>query len=542
MDNNNFMDANENGGLNQSNNNDDGDNQKQKTQRKRRPKKSHLIENLEQITSKVNDELVDYDLYFSKISTAIEQEAIVGLLVNKLKYKDDNLEFLINRDDVYLDVKAINKDKIKDDNNTNEILKLKKLNECLRELVDKRISVELENFHFLGWDLSSSTNANGESNDPFATIIEQFNSNAASIRDQENTVDQDALEADRFDDNLNILENYDAGHVELSEFGGLAGPDAGDDFIDDIHDGLDQLPAMIDHGPNLNHIDDIQSMAHTLQDVGSLLETTLQPSDYTYFNFDRLRLHDLPKHLKAMAIKLATNEANSQNNANEGQDTTIRSKIAGKDRRKKQLQLLDLKQINDYTKIFKQTNKAICLSDKIIEKRAEKSFHLEIEREISYNPRQLFQLYSKTIPVKILTSNEIQNEFQSLIDDNVQQQQQQFNEENRQNNRYEDDGLDLGDHGPIDDDNFDIPPTADIQNNDFFTQGGGEFNLATQQDNFQANTQNQNIDEDYLIQAPEQVNAIHLEYAKTAKFIDAKKLKSALWSLICRHSSNKVIF
>ena len=42
------------------------------------------------------------------------------------------------------------------------------------------------------------------------------------------------------------------------------------------------------------------------------------------------------------------------------------------------------------------------------------------------------------------------------------------------------------------------------------------------------------------IQAPLQVNALNIEYAKTSKNIDVRRLKQVIWSLLC-NDSNKVI-
>ena len=84
--------------------------------------------------------------------------------------------------------------------------------------------------------------------------------------------------------------------------------------------------------------------------------------------------------------------------------------------------------------------------------------------------------------------------------------------------------------------NFDIPGTI-APTQDFYTQNGGGFETQMPGSQFSANMM---LDGDNLIEAPEQVNALSIEYAKKAKNIDAKKLKLAIWELVCVNSNDKV--
>ncbi len=100
------------------------------------------------------------------------------------------------------------------------------------------------------------------------------------------------------------------------------------------------------------------------------------------------------------------------------------------------------------------------------------------------------------------------------------------------------------DLGGIDDD-FEIPGT--VQNEPFFTQGGGEFVQSQQIEMMQANDDMNapgdlgnlsRFDGDNLIQAPMQVNALNIEYAKTSKNIDVRRLKQVIWNLLCTNSDS----
>ena len=109
------------------------------------------------------------------------------------------------------------------------------------------------------------------------------------------------------------------------------------------------------------------------------------------------------------------------------------------------------------------------------------------------------------------------------------------------------------------DDDFEIPSTANT-NDPFFSQNGGIFMPITQtQDgephmtnndmnhqhpsdfdmvlNSGANMINpmdmQRFDGSNLIEAPLQVNVLNIEYAKTSKNIDVRRLKQVIWQLLC---------
>ena len=144
----------------------------------------------------------------------------------------------------------------------------------------------------------------------------------------------------------------------------------------------------------LEKIDDIH-LANSVSDLTSLISHT--PSDYSYFNFDKLKLQTLPKHLKQIAANLASNAENSSASEN----NPANSQKAATVRNKRQMPLIDLLGKIDRMKFFKITKKAICLCDKTIEKRSEKPFRLETERQVDYNAKRLLQPYHKIIPVSI---------------------------------------------------------------------------------------------------------------------------------------------
>lgn len=113
--------------------------------------------------------------------------------------------------------------------------------------------------------------------------------------------------------------------------------------------------------------------------------------------------------------------------------------------------------------------------------------------------------------------------------------------------------MDDGDIGGLNED-FEIEGNVETQE-PFFTQGGNEFNLQSQQvnmdplgemelmqqgdlDHMALNTSR--FDGENMIQAPQQVNALNIEYAKTAKNIDVRRLKQVIWGLLCNQNVDKV--
>lgn len=92
-------------------------------------------------------------MYFSKISTCIESEAIGGILMNKLHYIDDTNEILINKDD------KINTVRTNIIENEDIELNMKEFYNFYRtkgiDLRNLKLCSELSNFRFIGWNLET---------------------------------------------------------------------------------------------------------------------------------------------------------------------------------------------------------------------------------------------------------------------------------------------------------------------------------------------------------------------------------------------------
>ncbi len=143
----------------------------------------------------------------------------------------------------------------------------------------------------------------------------------------------------------------------------------------------------------LDKIDDIRSM-NSIADLSTLISHT--PSDYSYFNFDKLKLLNLPKHLKQIANHLVGPKDLAGSQAANSAGTVINKNAKNA---KRTAPRIDLNKKLDNMKFFKITKKAIYLCDRTIEKRSEKPNRQETERQFNYESKELFQPYLKKITV-----------------------------------------------------------------------------------------------------------------------------------------------
>ena len=249
------------------------------------------------------------------------------------------------------------------------------------------------------------------------------------------------------------------------------------------------------------------------------------PSDYSYFNFEKLKLHDLPKHLKRMAIQIQSSAKSGDNSAQNMSSKLVKS---GTVRNKKEAPRLDFSIINDMSKMFKVTKKCIYLCDRTLEKRSDKPLWFETERQYDFNSKEMFKVYRKLTMAKVYTDID---QVENLLGNEEIELGKGLG--GRQANVVDDDDAHLG---GIDDD-FEMPCTAQT-NEPFFSQNGHEFGPSQHMDQMNMELQAQEMgtlpvyDGDNLIQAPLQVNALNIEYSKTSKNIDVRRLKQVIWSLL----------
>ena len=391
MDENGQMDHSGNDGGGEGDDNNNANSKKTKAKRKRIKKSSQIAENLDTITSKMRDDFKDEDTYFGKVSTCIENEAIAGMLSNKLTFADESLRVLINADDKLFS----NKENFSHAPHS-IVIDCKDIVEHYRSKgLDfknaKLCSDDLRSFRFVGWNL--------ETNDEITKLVEKI----ATVEE-----DSAVIDAHRFDAN-NILHTS---HLNASLNGIHSDTD-----VDDLISGGVGSDYDLDHGSDggggdfgsqrlplqpaelpIDILDDIRS--HSIHSVAEL--TTLisnSPSDYSYFDLSKMRLHDLPKHLKNIAARLVVERRAGGSETSE-QDEIVNQRAAVVQRNRKEIPKIDFGIVVDRSKFFKITKKATFLCDKTLEKRSEKPFRIETERQYDFNGKELFQPYFKPITVK----------------------------------------------------------------------------------------------------------------------------------------------
>ncbi len=220
---------------NQLDNGDDADQGKQKTSKnKRRAKKStQICENLDQINMKnsncdsLDDNVNDNDIYFTTISTAIEQKAIAGMLNNKLIIENDlSMNLIINKEDLYFDSHDALFERM-DDSSRVTVRSLVDFFEAkLKRLTNFKLTEHpyLCTLDFLNWNLDTE--------DAITDLCETIGNQKDSAYDD--------LEQHRFDRNLNELDAIRLNEVDQNNSNiDLNGPD-----VDVDNDEMDvELPA-----------------------------------------------------------------------------------------------------------------------------------------------------------------------------------------------------------------------------------------------------------------------------------------------------------
>ena len=347
--------------------------------------------------------------------------------------------------------------------------------------------------------------------------------------------EDEGLEAHRFDANNLQMSRLDmSNHIATDN---IDFDDCCHDLDNDVEMEIDPItnePKLSQQTSGLELLDDMRMNMNSISDLSTLISHT--PSDYSYFNFDKLKMINLPKHLKQIAQKIsmerpAENQAVVQKNAKTSRKVIPRIDFAT--------------EIHD-SKLFRVTKKATYLGDRTIEKRSEKPWRLETERQFDYLVRDFFRPYFKDITAKIITDGSSNDLVENLLDneEGFGARRASADQSINNGNNFDDDD---GHLGGLDDD-FGMDEIAGTdQVNNFFTQGGGEYGASQPVDIMehgheevgQLNTSR--FDGENLIQAPVQVNALNIEYAKTSKNIDARRLKQVIWGLLTNNdTSDKV--
>lgn len=278
-------------------------------------------------------------------------------------------------------------------------------------------------------------------------------------------------------------------HDPTDHFGGgdFSDDDVGGGGVDTYESMGDRSVFMTD-GQEARVITGTSACRSTSGTAGELcLQLSLQPTEYSYFDMNAMDAWAGPKHWKVKAKPQEEKKA----------------------RTKKPVFRIDYDERHDFDSHFKETKTATTLSKSTLNKYSN-STHI-LPDDIHFNPDDLFRLFHKSnFTIKrILTSNEIS------VDDNIGGYD--YDNEN-----------DCANFCPAADDGDDDTSSCGFNglgdSNQTFTASHASsfsndsvFDVTT----FQG---------DKLVAQPHKVNKIDIQYARTAKRMDVKKLKSLMWT------------
>ncbi|KFZ53876.1 Condensin complex subunit 2, partial [Podiceps cristatus] len=232
-------------------------------------------------------------------------------------------------------------------------------------------------------------------------------------------------------------------------------------------------------------------------DIGTMcLHISMKPGEYSYFSPRTLSMWAGPEHWR---FKPRHKYADSEKET--------------KKRSAKKAFEINFDEDVDFEVYFRKTKSPVTLAKSILESRNVKSTTLP--PDFNYDPNNIFQLFLKPV-VKLYRMPELG----SLLD-------------------HEDEIGEYDYDNPNDTSNF-CPALqaedSDDDNNPMEFMGQtGEFNLTTRSVGQDAELNSTDITaygELNLIAEPQKVNKIAIQYAKTAKKMDMKRLKKNMWDLL----------
>ncbi|NXD82512.1 CND2 protein, partial [Halcyon senegalensis] len=233
-------------------------------------------------------------------------------------------------------------------------------------------------------------------------------------------------------------------------------------------------------------------------DIGTMcLHLSMKPGEYSYFSPRTLLMWAGPEHWRFKPRHKA------------GTD----SKTEIKKRNTKKLFEINFDEDIDFEAHFRKTKASITLSKAILENQNVKSTTLPTD--FNYDPNNILQLFLKPA-VKLCGTSQPGG----LVDHDDEIGEYDYNNPN-----------DTSNFCPA----FQAPDSDDDNDTVQFMGQTGEFNLTALPEGQDAEVNRVNITtygELNLIAEPQKVNKIAIQYAKTAKKMDMKRLKSNMWDLL----------
>uniref|UniRef100_A0A8C8ZX80 Condensin complex subunit 2 n=1 Tax=Prolemur simus TaxID=1328070 RepID=A0A8C8ZX80_PROSS len=452
------------------------------TKKPPKPKKKHLYKTIEQNINNLNvseaDRKCEIDPMFQKTAASFDECSTAGVFLSTLHCHDYTSELLFPSD-----VKTLPAGEPLElpDLGWVEMTDLKvPLQQCVE---DRQICPSLAGFQFTKWD--SETH-----NESVSALVDKFKKN-----DQVFDINAEVEESDCGDFPDGPLEdNFDANDEPDH-------PAAGDHEEFRSWKEPSQVQSCQEETISLGD-GDIRTMCPLL---------SMKPGEYSYFSPRTMSMWAGPDHWRFRPRRKQDAPSQSEN----------RKRSTKKDFE------IDFEDDIDFDVYFRKTKAAIILAKSTLENQNWKATTLPTD--FHYDVDTLVQLHLKpgTRLLKMAQGQKTETEHYEEIED------YDYNNPNDTSNfcpglqaadsDYEEsDNLFVGPAGTFDITSYPCHPSKTTQENDDNPEVQG-LNITT-------------YGESNLVAEPQKVNKIEIQYAKTAKKMDMKKLKKSMWSLLTEFS------
>ncbi|XP_078312150.1 condensin complex subunit 2-like [Crassostrea virginica] len=455
-----------------------GEEQSEEIKKKKRTKKNNTIEsNLKIINVSKVDLEFEVDPLFKVMSAAFDEGGSSGLLLNNLRCYDDRQELIL---DSSSDITQVD---YSVDPSQRKPINMSEIKGMFRgvDLNTREVCPSFSSFEFSNWDSSMETSVV-----PSGSNTHAFDIDAETEPIEETGHDMGDLPADLDD---------------MAVEGAFAEDNADDDGDIGGDNQITEKSICIGDGKAAELMQSaIRDLTHGT--TGTLLSVLAsEPSDYSYFNKALLRAWAGPAHWRIGPLS---------------KDPKTKSIVDKTQKNKKALIDIDydeVKEEKDFAKFFKPS-KSLTLTKSTLSKYSKVKNTLP--KDLHYDADKLFRLFCK---------GQVMIKRQDTTSADIDEEIENYNYEN-----------------PNDKENFCPKGDEDADDDEEavggfdFTAGEGTFNQDDYTMQPDSSLNNTTLMGDKLVSQPNKVAKIDINYAKTAKKLDVKKLKGVIWHLLTTKS------
>ncbi|XP_061194277.1 condensin complex subunit 2-like [Saccostrea echinata] len=458
-----------------------GEEQPEEIKKKKRTKKNNTIEsNLKNINVSKMDLEFEVDPLFKVMSAAFDEGGSSGLLLNNLRTFDDQQDLILDSTSAIVQLdhsEGLSQKKPVDMSEIKGMFRGIDLN-------SKEVCPSFSSFEFTNWDSSMETSVG-----PSGSTTHAFDLNAETEPIEE--VDQ-------------TMADLPADMDDMAVEGAFGEDNAEDDGDSGGNNQITEKSICIGDGKAAELMQSaIRDLTHGT--TGTLLSVLAsEPSDYSYFNKALLRAWAGPAHWRIGPLS---------------KDPRTKSQMEKTQKTKKSLLDIDYDEVmeeKDFAKYFK-SSKSITLTKSTLTKYSKEKNTLP--KDLHYDADKLFRLFCKS---------QIMIKRQDTASEDIDEEIENYNYENPND---KENYCPKGDEEVDDDD--------DVGGGFDFTAGEGNFSQDDYTMQPDSTLNNTTLMGDKLVSQPNKVEKIDINYAKTAKKLDVKKLKGVIWHLLTKKSKKE---